>query len=123
MPIVPVQPFYKSFFQRLFLNPLGLAKKLVKQALPSNKKDGGNINRTDYRPEFYIDICKKIGYKNVQCIPYNPYWKINPDGSSGNEFTLSWYKWYYRTFKKNKTLTLQTSSLFDLCFLLIADKE
>jgi ubiquinone/menaquinone biosynthesis C-methylase UbiE len=121
MPIVPTQPLYKSFFQRLLFNPLALAKLIVKSIIrPASK--GNNINRTDYRRAFYSKICKEIGYKNIQCIPYNPYWKVNNDGPVENKFTLPIYQWYYNSFKKNKTLSFKTSTMFDLCFLLVAEK-
>ena len=121
MPIVPTQPLYKSFFQRLFFNPWGLAKLIIKSIIrPAGK--GGNINRTDYRRDFYQKICEEVGFKNIQCIPYNPYWKVNSDGTVENKLTLPFYQWYYRTFKKNKPLSFKTGSLSDLCYLLIAEK-
>ena len=121
MPIVPTQPLYKSFFQRLLFNPLALFKLHVKKLL-RYRSHSDNINRTDYRRSFYENICKDLGYKNVHCIPYNPYWKVNSDGKIENSFTLPIYKWYYKTFKRNKILSFETSSLFDLCFLLVAEK-
>lgn len=121
MPIVPEQPLYKSIFQRLLFNPVSLAKKTAKQILGKNKFDS-SINRTNYRRDFYSRICEEIGFKNVRCIPYNPYWKVNRDEQFENKWTLPTYLWYYNTFKKNKTLSLKTSTSFDLCFLLIAEK-
>lgn len=120
-PIVPVQPLYKSFFQRLFFNPLSLAKTAVKKVI-GHKTTQNNINRTDYRREVYIKICEELGYKNIRCIPYNPYTKVNDDGTVLDKFTFPAYQWYYQTFKKNKTLSFETSGLFDCCFLLIAEK-
>ncbi len=120
-PIVPIQPLYKSFFQRLLFNPLSLVKKMVKKII-ARKDPSGNINRTDYRREVYIKACEELGYKNIQCIPYNPYHKVNRDGWVENTITFPSYKWYYKSFKKNKTLSFKTSGLFDCCFLLIAEK-
>lgn len=121
MPIVPAQPHYKSYFQRLLFNPITLAKLVLKSIIKPKSKES-NINRTDYGTDFYIKICKEIGYKNVRCIPYNPYWKVNADGGFENKVTLPLYKWYYNTFKKNKTLSFETSTAFDLCFLLVGEK-
>jgi len=121
MPIVPVQPQYKSFFQRLMFNPLSLIKLIVKSIIQSKQKDN-NINRTNHRRSYYHEICNNIGYKNIKCIPYNPYWKVNNDGAIENKLTLPVYKWYYKTFKKGKVLSFKTSTMFDLCFLLVAEK-
>jgi ubiquinone/menaquinone biosynthesis C-methylase UbiE len=71
MPIVPVQPQYKSFFQRLMFNPLSLIKNIIR-----SKSKENNINRTDYPRSFYAKICKEIGYKNIKCIPYNHIGKL-----------------------------------------------
>lgn len=121
MPIVPQQPLYKSFLSRLLFNPLALAKILVKQMITS-KVQNNSINRTAFRRDFYIEICKELGFKNIKCIPYNPYWKVNNDGWFEDHITLPCYKWYYRSFKKNRLLSFQTTTLFDLCFLLTAEK-
>ena len=43
-----------------------------------------------------------------------PYWKVNNDGAIENKLTLPVYKWYYNTFKKGKTLSFKTSTMFDL---------
>lgn len=120
-PIVPVQLLYKSFFQRLVFNPISLAKILVKKIIVKKSKEN-NINRTDYRREFYMKLCEEIGFKNIQCIPYNPYYKVNDDGKYLNTITLPIYQWYYNTFKRGKPLSLKTNELFDVCFLLIAEK-
>lgn len=121
MPIVPEQPVYKSIAQRLLFNPLALAKITAKSILKPGSKTN-NINRTNYRRDFYSDICKELGFKNVKCIPYNPYWKVNADGAVENKLTLPIYQWYYNTFKSKKTLSFETSTMFDLCFLLYAEK-
>ena len=122
MPIVPVQPQYKATFQRLLFNPLVLAKIVIKSFIKPNSK-AKNINRTAYRREFYSDICNELGFKNVKCIPYNPYWKVNEDGPVENKLTLPVYRWYYNTFKAKKILSFKTSTMFDLCFLLYAEKQ
>ncbi len=121
MPIVPTQPIYKSIFQMLLFNPLTLAKMLAKKIL-GKKVRAKSINRTEYDIKFYRDICEKIGYKNIQCTPYNPYYKTNADAWFMDNITLPIYKWHYKTFKKGKTNSLKTSSLFDVCILLTASK-
>ena len=122
MPIVPIQPFYKSLLQRFLFNPFDLFKKLLKFFF-KKRSHQGIINRTNYRRDYYKRICEEVGFRNVQCLPYNPYWKVNDDETFEKIITLPAYKWHYNTFKKNRTLSLKTSSLFDLCFLLIAEKN
>lgn len=121
MPIVPEQPLYKGFWQHILLSPLNLAKKLVKKVL-GRRKQLTAIHRTDYRRDFYIDICQDLGYKKIQCIPYNPYWRVNANRQTEGRLTLPVYRWYYNTFKRNKNLSLRTGAAFELCFLLLAEK-
>ncbi len=121
MPIVPIQPIYKSFFQLLLFNPLILAKILGKQILGKKVREK-SINRTDYGISYYREACEKIGFKNITCIPYNPYFKTNSDGWFMDNITFPMYKWHYNTFKKGKANSLKTSNLFDVCILLTASK-
>ena len=120
-PIVPAQAFYKSLFHRSLFNPLSIAKILAKTAI-GYRRTQTNINRTDHRGGYYEAICKELGFKNVRCIPYNPYWKVNDDGMVLTHLTLPAYKWYYRTFKKGTNLSFATSEIFGRCFLLLAEK-
>ena len=122
MPIVPIQPYYKSIFQRLVFNPISLVKDVIKRIIGRNSEHK-NINRTDYGCEVYTDICNKIGFSDVKCIPYNPYPKVNDDGKFLDKVVLPIYKWHYRTFKKGKPNSLKTSRMFDTCLLLTARKE
>jgi ubiquinone/menaquinone biosynthesis C-methylase UbiE len=121
MPIVPTQPLYKSFIQRLIFNPLSLVKMMIKKLL-GREIQPKNINRTDYGAKIYTDICKEIGFTKIACIPYNPYFKTNSDGWFMDNITLPVYSWYYNTFKKGKDLSFKTSGNFDVCILLMAYK-
>lgn len=121
MPIVPVQPLYKSLFTRLIFNPVSILKE-VKRNIVHQNSPVGKISRTNYRPRFYIDICNEIGFRNIKCISYNPYWKVNSNGWVETNITLPLYKQHYNLFKNRKEMTFQTSNLFDLCHLLVAEK-
>lgn len=122
MPIVPELPLSKSLMHRILFNPISLLKIAIKSLLKINKNDTSNMTRTDYDKNFYKEICEKIGYKNVQCISYNPYWKVNNDGWFENNITFPIYLWYYNTYKKGKKLSFSTNPSFELCYLLIAEK-
>ena len=121
MPIVPTQPLYKSFFQRLLFNPISLAKMFVKKLIGREVRSK-SINRTDYGIDVYTNICKRIGFDNIECIPYNPYSKVNDDGWFLDNVTFPVYKWHYKTFKKGKPNSLKTCRMFDVCLLLTARK-
>jgi 2-polyprenyl-3-methyl-5-hydroxy-6-metoxy-1,4-benzoquinol methylase len=123
MPIVPELPVSKSLIQRFFFNPISLLKIAIKFLLNIKKpNEDTNMTRTDYDKQSYIKICEKIGYKNVKCIAYNPYWKVNNDGWFENNITFPIYLWHYNTFKKGKALSFTTHDSFELCYLLIAEK-
>jgi ubiquinone/menaquinone biosynthesis C-methylase UbiE len=124
MPIVPTLPFRKSILCRIFFNPLSILKKGIKSMLGFESKfnSANDILRTDYSKEHYVNICKELGYKNVECISYNPYWKVNDDGFIENNITLPLYKFYYNLFKRKKIISLDTSGPFEFCYLLIAYK-
>ncbi|WP_235299279.1 class I SAM-dependent methyltransferase [Portibacter marinus] len=121
MPIVPKQSLKKSYLQRLFLNPIGLAKFIIK-SIYGKKSENNKILRTDYNKEYYTEISASLGYQNVQCLPYNPYWKININKDLEKKITLPVYKWHYNTFKRHQSLSFKTNRFFNLCLLLIAEK-
>ncbi len=125
MPIVPDMPYSKSIFQRIFLNPWSLVKKLVKTMIGYKEKATGNeeILRTQTDKAAYAKICAEIGYKNIQCIAYNPYWKLYDDESWWlDNFMLPIYQKHLELTKKEGKLSLQTSDAFELCYLLVAYK-
>lgn len=121
MPIVPKMPWYKSFAPRMLLNPISIIKIIAKRILKPNNSNG-SVNRTSHNRDFYKHICKELGFKNVECYPYNPYWKINNKLSNERSITLPVYKWYLKKFKEDKVLRLKTSSAFECCYLLIGQK-
>jgi 2-polyprenyl-3-methyl-5-hydroxy-6-metoxy-1,4-benzoquinol methylase len=124
MPIVPDLPYSKSVIQRLFLNPWSLAKQIVKTLIGYKSTVSDNdILRTTTDKAAYAKICKDIGYKNVMCIAYNPYWKIYDDESWWqNNFLLPIYQKHLELTKKANQPSLQTSDTFELCYLLVAFK-
>lgn len=78
--------------------------------------------RTTYGRKYYEKICIDIGFKNVNCLPYNPYWKVNSDPKFERKFTLFFYDLHYRLFKKGSKVSMKTWSLSELCYLLVAEK-
>ena len=122
MPIVPKLPFRMSIIPRLFFNPLSLLKQLVKLVIGYKNKDHSSIFRNSLKKNYYQETCKKIGYKNVTCISYNPYWKVNDDGFLENHITLPFYQSHYSLFKKNNKISLKCSYYTESCYLLLAYK-
>lgn len=122
MPIVPKLPFKKSIISRIFFNPVSLVKQLVKFFISFKKKGDSNIFRNDLDKIFYIETCQKIGYQNVSCIPYNPYWKVNDDGFVEKSLTLPAYLIHYSIFKKIKKVSFKCPEYNEACYLLFAYK-
>lgn len=122
MPIVPSLPFRKSILCRALFNPLSILKQGIKLITGYNSNIDCDILRTDYSKVYYINICKELGYRNVQCISYNPYWKVNGDGFVERKITLPIYKVFYSLFRKKKVISFTTNSQFESCYLLIGYK-
>lgn len=123
MPIVPDMPYSKSLLSRVLFNPISIAKKAVKQLIRrKDKSSETNILRTTHNRNYYAKICEDIGFKNVQCIPYNPYWKVNDDGPFLQNRVIPMYRWHYEKFRKNKSISLHSSAATELCYLLLASK-
>lgn len=122
MPIVPKLPFQKSIISRIFFNPVSLMKQLVKFIIGSKNKDNSSIFRNELDKSYYAETCAKIGYQNITCISYNPYWKVNDDGFVERRITLPFYLGHYRLFKKNRRISLQCSNFTEACYLLVAYK-
>lgn len=122
MPIVPKLPFWKSIMARIFFNPFSLMKQLVKYVLAYKNKDNSLIFRNTLHNDYYAETCARIGYHNVSCISYNPYWKINGDGFIENRLTLPIYLKHYNIFKKNLETSLKCSKYTESCYLLVAFK-
>lgn len=124
MPIVPKLPFSKSLIIRTIFNPLSIAKKLIKVLIDYKDRNGGSkIYRNDLTRQYYIDCCKEIGFSNIKCIPYNPYWLVNSDGLFFIKIVLPLYKLHYNLIRKFKNIALSTSVLQESCYLLIAEKH
>ena len=121
MPIVPTQPIYKSFPSRAIFRPFSIPKIIIKKIL--GRGEDSNITRTEVRRSQYEAICKDLGYKNIKCIRYNPYWKLHPDSSKAGKLMFNVYTWHYNRFRKGRTLSMAMSAPFELCYLLIAEKE
>jgi ubiquinone/menaquinone biosynthesis C-methylase UbiE len=122
MPIVPKLPYKKSLLSRLFFNQISIIKFVVKKLIRKESSISYTMVRTKYGRKFYQEICKNLGYKNIRCVPYNPYWKVNDNEDFERLVTIPLYDFYYRLFKIKKTISLQTSSLTEMCYLLVAEK-
>lgn len=121
MPIVPEVPYTKSIVLRLFLNPLSIAKKLVKWVVGGKKQKGdNNMIRTDYNKEYYTHIAKQAGFTSVKCIPYNPYHRVTSNIVYENKIIVPLYKFWYGL--KSGTLRFKTVQAFELCYLLVGEK-
>lgn len=124
MPIIPKLPFSKSLIARILFNPISIVKFWAKKIIGNKPSDShsSNILRTEYKKEYYRKVCTELGFKEIRCIPYNPYWKINRDGWFESNITLPIYNWHYNFFKARKKISLQTISAVEFCYLLIAYK-
>lgn len=122
MPIVPKLPFRKSIFARMLFNPISLIKQLIKFLISYKNKDTSPIFRNNLSKKYYKELCEKIGYQNIICISYNPYWKINNTGFFESHITLPLYKKHYNFIKKTKEISLQCSNVTESCYLLTAVK-
>ena len=125
MPIVPQMPYYKSLVCRTFFNPLSIAKQAVKKMIGRQSKanDDGMV-RTETGKKEYEQISTSLGFKDVKCIPYNPYWKINEDtGIVLNSIALPIYKMHYGAKKAlGFRPGLKTLDAACCCYLLTASK-
>jgi ubiquinone/menaquinone biosynthesis C-methylase UbiE len=123
MPIMPEFPPSKSNHLRFIFNPLASIKLFIKSVFMQKKEFKSEILRTTYDDKFYSKICSSLGFQDVQCLQYNPYFMVNEKGFILQNIVLPLYKFYYKLFKKNKKITFETSSPFSLCYLLTANKK
>lgn len=122
MPIIPKLPFSRSLLVRIFLNPISVCKQIVKSIIGYKNKDNSNIYRNDLHKDYYVNVCQKMGYKNISCISYNPYWKVNDDGFFERFITLPLYMKHYNLFKKNRRVSFACPEFMESCYLLIGYK-
>lgn len=122
MPIVPTMPLRKTYLLRLFFNPISLVKIMLKPLFKGKTQESSNILRTNYNEIFYKDICIKLGFSGIRCIPYNPYFLVNSNFAFSNNVVLPLYKSYYKLFKYKGEIAFETPKPFCSCYLLIAYK-
>lgn len=122
MPIVPKLPFSRSIIHRIFFNPLSIAKHGVKYLMGSNVTADRGVNRTSIGKKDYIKFCESIGYRDIKCMSYNPFWKVNHDEHFLQKVVLPIYSWIYNRYMVGKTISFRTTSVFEVCYLLIAKK-
>ena len=123
MPIVPKMPFRKSLFARTLFNPLSILKHIVKKIIGHKSLNPPNDDmiRTDFDKHYYQEIAEKLGFQNVQCLPYNPYPRITSNLNYENQVILNCYKKHYDT-KKTNAIKFLTTDAYECCFLLIGTK-
>lgn len=127
MPIVPAMPYKKSLPLRLALAPFSVAIPWVKKKLAKKKKQQTNavdtgIERTAYGSDYYEQLCDQAGFSKIDCLPYNPYWRINRSKFFEKWLTLPVYKIHYKLFRSNKKIALESNDNRNLCLLLVAYK-
>lgn len=113
MVIVPQVPFTRSLAMRFRLHPAGAlmfcAKNVVKYLLGRNRPSGG-MARTDLPPSEYLRIMSALGCRNAQCIPYNPYHRVDPSRERELQTTVPFYLQHYlRAAAKGVRPALRTS--------------
>lgn len=119
MPIVPKLPYSKSVQARIFLNPISLLKYFVKLFLQGESRSETGVYRSDLSRKVYFKTCTSIGFSDVECISYNPFWKINQNKWFEKKLTLPTYKFIYNTLMSKRKITLKTKPSRELCYLLI----
>ncbi len=124
MPIVPQMPFYKSLTCRMFFNPISIAKHMAKKVLRRETKSTSGMVRTENGGKEYAHISSEVGFEKVQCIPYNPYWKVNEDkGFIFNTVALPVYKSHLKVKRFFRvTPNLKSFDFTSCCYLLTAIK-
>jgi ubiquinone/menaquinone biosynthesis C-methylase UbiE len=113
----------KKYFLTLVYSPWkapfsfakGIMKYLIKRPKPNA---GSDMIRTDYSCEKYIQWAEESGFREVKCIPYNPYQPIPATYIS--DISLRLYKRIHGL--KNGPLKLKTLSCFSRAQLLVAKK-
>jgi ubiquinone/menaquinone biosynthesis C-methylase UbiE len=123
MPIVPEMPYLNSAVCRTFLNPLSMAKQMVKKII-RRRAVKTTMVRTKTGANEYLQIATDVGFSGVQCIPYNPYWKVHGDGSIFEKnFDIPLYRAHYWMKKKlGFQPRLRTWKNTCLCLLLTGQK-
>lgn len=98
MPIVPQMPYHKSLICRALFNPLSIAKQIVKIIIGrKSRTNNSGMVRTENGKKEYVQISREVGFADVNCIPYNPYWRVNQDeGFVMNSLALPLYKFHYK---------------------------
>ncbi len=122
MPIVPQLPFKKSIHQRIKYNPVSILKHFVKRIIGKKSINSNSILRTEYDKTYYKNICTDLGFKSVECIAYNPYWKVTKTGSKAERKMLADYIKEYNQIKDSVSPSFRTTDKKELCYLLICEK-
>lgn len=121
MPVVPRYSFWRGWRIRVLLNPLSVLKHFVKQIFGLRKMGNPDMVRTSNDGDQYIKFLEEAGFEHVSVLPYNPYWKINKDGSWWESyFTLPIYNWHYKVFSINKDISLASRPKRNVCLYLVA---
>lgn len=121
MPVVPRYSFWRGWRMRVLLNPFSILKHFLKQILNIREKRNVQMVRTENNEEQYENYLKEAGFNTISVLPYNPYWKVNKDGSWWEtNITLPFYRWHYRTFSESKKISMQSKSGRNVCVYLFA---
>lgn len=119
MPVFPDITSPHSFLLRLIFNPLSYIKRIFK----TNTALEDSMIRTKRTLDSYEAICKKMGFRTVECLYYNPFPKIVRDGWYENYIILNLFKIIYKLRNiPPRKLQLRTNSFFGSAYLVIAYK-
>jgi len=124
MPIVPKMPFSQSLHYRLKYNPMSALKYYAKKVLkPGSMNSNPDMIRTEHKEDYYTKVCQEIGFKDVKCIHYNPYWLVDDHIEIEKSPSLKQYlKTYNQSRKEKHAPFLETTKNKALCYLLTATK-
>lgn len=124
MPIVPQMPFSNSLICRAMLNPISILRRVARRLFAKSDRNSGNMVRTKTGAEEYIHFARKAGFEDVECIPYNAYWKVNRDNSWVAALGLAFFRIHHRLKQLFGTSpSLKTLKSTSLCLLLTARKK
>jgi len=130
--IVPSMPSSHSLLSQLIFNPFGALLGASKQALQvslgrrqiSLTTDAGDVLRTDYSRQQYLDWMNSLPARDVTCLPYNAFHRIYASAKLESRITMRLYRWHH-TLKKALRMypLLKTFSWMARCYLLISTKD
>ena len=127
MVIVPELSWRRKVLTQGWLNPWRLfrasASRIIKK-IRDKKTEVNEMTRTSLTNEAYITSAQNIGYRDVQCMPYNPFYPIYDTQFLKEHIELPLYlSQYTGKIRAGEPPFLQTSERLAFCQLLVGWKE